>query len=376
MMKKSKRIFSLLLVILLIGLQGIFVFAEGEEPSDSGTPKPVLAIIAPSGRVTIGKTLSLSVNTEDPVKWSSSDTSVATVDKNGTVSGVKVGPVTITAETADSTENASVTIYVVRRNMPWRTLLEKHNILSYQYNFEGDYYYTNDKKAWQKNFGFNFAYDMVAPILLFEYDYVRVFFTYGGYDWMIQMWKGQYGMVFYGSEVGVYLRPTGGKEATKYSHYNCAGPDNYLKIGSTLYHQDTDGRFKVEYERPYEEHWWCTGFVPGHLRDTTPCDELRTVTHITLKDAEMAKLFTDGLKECGFGVAYGKDRLRNDTFFMDGKDVYLQWQNISEAANSHMVQAGFWSAVGINGFFLGIFALIFGMIAMIPAGLIGLIILI
>ena len=220
------------------------------------------------------------------------------------------------------------------------------------YEYKGDYYYTNDKDCWQRPFGFNFVYDSLASLYYLEYDFVRVFFTYEGLDWMIQMWKGQYGFVFYGSEVGVYTKKEGSDYANKYSHYAAASDSNMLFMESSLYHQDRDGNYHHEFTRNYDKYWWCTGFVPGHLRDTTPCDELRTATRITLKTEEMARLFADGLKECGFKEVDERHMIIDDSFMIDGCDVYLQWQNISEAANHTVVQASFWSFVYLNGFIM------------------------
>ena len=74
---------------------------------------------------------------------------------------------------------------------------------------DGNFYYTDDKECWQKNFGFNEVYDTFAPVTMMYYDTVRTTFEYGGKEWMIQTWKGQYGVMFVGGEVGVYTRPLG-----------------------------------------------------------------------------------------------------------------------------------------------------------------------
>ena len=343
-MNLIKRTVSLLLVLLTLSLYGVVALAaEDSQP---------LAITGASDSVQKKHTLSLSVNTETPVTWQSSDPSVAAVDASGTVTGVEAGTATITAKTQDG-QSADYKIFVTRAKMPWRTLLENHQILGYRYSYKGDYYYTDDKNCWQKFFGFNFSYDWLAPLFLMEYDYVRVFFNYQGKDWMIQMWKGQYGLVFYGSEVGVYTKPEGKESATRFAHYAGADSSDFLKISNALYRKNfSTGEYDLEYERPYDDYWWNAGFVPGHLWDTTPCDELRTVSHITFKDAEMARLFTEGLTKCGFKEAKTQDSVKQDTFFCDGADVFLQWQDISQAANSHVVQTAVLGPVALGGFLM------------------------
>ena len=356
-MHNVKRAVSVILVALMLLMQGmVFIYAE-----DTTEPEPDVvqfSLTADTHRLHKKETLQLFADTDKTLIWSSSDENVATVDQHGLVTGHSIGHAHITAKAFDSDTQAEFTVYVVRKKMPWRSLMEKISILGYRYSYEDDYYYTDDIHCWQKYFGFNFAYDTIAPLMLFEYDYPRVFFTYGGKDWMIQMWKGQYGAVFYGSEVGVYNKPEGRQAATRLAHYAAASEEDFLQIGTSLYRQNySTGEYSLEFEVPYATHWWATGFVPGHLLDTTPCSELRTVTHITLKDEEMAILFADGLSECGFREVHEKDNIQSDTFFRDGADVYLQWQNISEAANSHVVQATFWSIVGLNGLLTGLFLL-------------------
>ena len=356
-MHKVQRTVSFLLVTLLLAMQGlVFVFAEDTtDPEPEAVP---FSVTAETNRLHKKETLQLHADTDRTLVWSSSDVNVATVDANGLVTGLDIGHAHITATDAASDMQAQFTVYVVRKSMPWRKLLDNVPILGYRYSFEDDYYYTDDLNCWQKYFGFNFAYDFIAPLLLFEYDYTRVFFNYGGKDWMIQMWKGQYGMLFYGSEVGVYNKPEGKESATRFAHYAAASEEDFLQIGTSLYRKNySTGEYSLEFEVPYAPHWWATGFVPGHLWDTTPCSELRTVTHITLKDAEMAKLFADGLVECGFREVREQEKIQNDTFFRDGADVYLQWQNQSEAANSHVVQGTFWGLVGLNGLFFGMLLL-------------------
>ena len=354
-MKAFKRTLSFLFAVLMIFLHYFCVWAEeADTPEEEIPTEPVItmSIYSPTEMFTVGKKLALSVNTDEKVSWSSSDETIATVDEYGVVTGIGVGQVKIFAKSLESEQSADITLFVANKQRFWRDLLSERQILSYMYEYNGDYYYTNDKDCWQKHFGFNFVYDALASLYYLEYDFVRVFFTYEGLDWMIQMWKGQYGFVFYGSEVGVYTKDEGADYATKFSHYNTASEENYLDMETTLYRRNKDASYSHVFSREYGKYWWCTGFVPGHLRDTTPCDELRNVTHITLKSEEMAKLFTDGLLDCGFTEVDNQDKLIDDSFFVDGKDVYLQWQNVSEAANHTMVQASFWSFVGFNGFIL------------------------
>ncbi len=205
---------------------------------------------------------------------------------------------------------------------------EKINLASYRYDGDGNYYYTDDKDCWQKNFGFNEVYDNFAPLTVMFYDTVRTTFVYGGKEWMIQMWKGQYGMVFVGGEVGVYTRPIGSIG----SHYVCADKEDWLNMEMAfMWDEYSDGNYRAVFNRDYEKYWWCTGFVVGFpngsLRKTLK--EFRLVHHITFKDTEMANAFCEAFEANGFTRVSKLDNNAADTFVQVGPDVGFVWQNIN-----------------------------------------------
>ncbi len=343
--KKSVKFLSIFLVLLsLIGMSPLNAFAADTDSESTGH---ALVITSDSLSVKIRKTVQLhasvtNVDTMPEITWSSLNPDIATVDENGVVKGVAIGKAVITASvTVDGeTINGEFAINVVDKGNFIQDFLTKRQVLSYQYSYIDDYYYTNDKEAWQYNFGFGKIYDFVSPYILLEYDYVRVFFAYEGKDWMIQMWKGQYGMIFYGGEIGVYNRPLSDKELHEWSMYNCPAEEDWLGMEMTLYHQDIQGNYIREFTREYDKYWWCTGFKNGHLRQEEPADELRLEARITFKDEEMRDLFTAGLAECGFGESETKAGLGLDQFYKDGNDVYLIWQNISDAESTMAIKVG------------------------------------
>ncbi len=282
------------------------------------------------------------VEGEPSYKWESSKKIVATVNGNGLVFGLTVGKtdITVKADVDGQTLTDTVEIYVVQPFGEIHNFLRDHEVLGYQYSYPDDYYYTNDKKCWQKYFGFSKFYDLVSPYILLEYDYVRVYFNYGGKDWMIQFWKGQYGLVFYGCEVGVYTRRQSSKEPGVFTLYNCAKEGDWLNMEQSLYHDTTGlGTYKREFSRPWGKYWWCTGFKRGHLRVEEPARELRSVGTIEMKDQEMLNLFTAGLEQCGFTrVEYGAE-LGHDCFSVEGRNVHFSWQDISHAETTMPVKA-------------------------------------
>lgn len=310
-----------------------------EKPSDSAVPS--IKITSEQLTLTVYKSVQMSAKIEnvDPlplIAWKSSDSSIATVDGNGLVKGVSPGQAAISASIVIDGEVYTDTfiINVITTSHFIKDYLVKQQVLGYQYSYIDDYYYTNDKDCWQVDFGFGPIYDLVAPYVLLEYDYVRVFFTYEGKDWMVQLWKGQYGLLFYGSEMGVYNKAHSDSEDNLFTFYNCPGEEDWLGMEMTMYHQDLSGEYKREFTREYDKYWWCTGFKGGQLRQQEPADEIRMTGRITMKDEEMTKLFIEGLKECGFKQADSLENLPTDQFYVDGCDVHLSWQDINDAENT------------------------------------------
>ncbi len=349
MKKTATKITAIFFVLLfLFSNLATAVYATDENAGADETIGHALVLTSDHLSVTKGKTIQMTakvtnVDTQPKIYWASSDTSVATVDENGTVKGNGVGKAIISATATVDGERlyGEFAINVVTSSNFVKDLLEGQQILSYQYSYVDDYYYTNDKEAWQYNFGFGKIYDIASPYLLLEYDYIRVFFTYAGKDWMLQMWKGQYGMVFYGGEIGIYNRPHVDDGMSEWTFFNCPAEEDWLNMEMTLWHEQLDGTWVREFTREYDKYWWCTGFKNGHLRQEEPADELRLEGRITFLDEEMTKLVADGLKECGFKAADSKDSIGLDEIYVDGCDINFVWQNINEAESTMFIKVNF-----------------------------------
>ncbi len=348
--KTSIKFLSLFLVVIsLLGYTSIASYCVESETNteESESSAHVLVLTSDSLSVTIGKKIQLhasvsNVETQPEIVWKSSNDSIATVDDEGFVKGIATGEVIIfaTAEVDGQTLSGEFALNVVKKGNIIQDFLTKRQVLSYQYSYVDDYYYTNDKEAWQYNFGFGKIYDIASPYILLEYDYIRVFFVYEDKDWMIQMWKGQYGMIFYGGEIGVYNRAHSEKGVHEWTMYNCPAEEDWLMMEMTLYHQDINGNYIREFTREYDKYWWCTGFKNGHLRQEEPADELRLEARVTFKSPEMRELFTQGLSECGFGVSESKETVGLDQYYAEGSDVYFIWQNISDAESTMGIKVG------------------------------------
>lgn len=182
--------------------------------------------------------------------------------------------------------------------------LEKNGIIGYLYNPQGHYFYTAEE-PWQHVFGFNDAYDLAAPFVVMFYDTVTFDFSYDNKDWRIQLWKGQYGWVFIGAEIGIYTK----SKNLPIEHYSSPAKEDYLGTSLKL----TRFGFWKQFETNYAKRWWCTGFVPGSLVLFAWRGQLRMDARITMKDKEMLRLFTNSVR--AQGVAYSTD----------GLDVYIKY---------------------------------------------------
>ncbi|MBQ3150627.1 MAG: DUF4474 domain-containing protein [Clostridia bacterium] len=204
-------------------------------------------------------------------------------------------------------------------------------VVSYMWNPEGNFYYVEDN-PWQRNFGFNLIYDWGAAMVCMYYDTWRAQFDYANEEWMIQSWKGQYGFLFIGGEIGVYTRQPGSTG----SHYNCADDNHLINMEMSIWYDAHDGNgYKLMFTRAYYPHWWSTGFVDGHLADYKFNDRscLIMTARLTMYDEAMRDAFTASLEGCGFRRVESKSEVStasSDTFTTVGNDVYFSWKNIDQ----------------------------------------------
>ena len=173
-------------------------------------------------------------------------------------------------------------------------------LLGFSYDANDQAFYAS-LNSWQRNFGYTYIYDYAAPFGVIWYDTSRVFFNYDNKEWMVQLWKGQYGWVLIGCEIGLYYRDFDDSsflvddKGRKY--FKCAEDDMLIKMSLSLYR---DG--KLLFTRKQQYSWWLTGFVPGMLDNwgfTYDSPQSLTVdSMLTFKDEAMMDAFIEGLKNC------------------------------------------------------------------------------
>ena len=93
------------------------VFFGGEIPVQSITLSPNVPILYQGNDLYLGVTIQPENAVYSTVEWTSSDPSVASVDKNGKISGKKEGTTVITAKIGKAVQNATLTVYTVSSNI-------------------------------------------------------------------------------------------------------------------------------------------------------------------------------------------------------------------------------------------------------------------
>lgn len=161
----------------------------------------------------------------------------------------------------------------------------------------------------QRLFGYAYAYDEAMLAIDSIIDCEPIFFDYGGKHWMIELWKGQYGLET-GCEIGVYNRTIGStsflyglldstigqrSNDSNPSHnlfFDCANDNELLTMSSKLYRNGQE-----VFSRGPEKHWWLTGFKWGVMSDRT---ELTMDVSIECLDAAMTTAFVNALDGLGY----------------------------------------------------------------------------
>jgi hypothetical protein len=143
--------------------------------------------------------------------------------------------------------------------------------------------------AWQRKLGYTWAYDVGAAGVGMIIDCEPFYFQYAGKQWMIELWKGQYGLET-GAEIGVYRDEIGVNVDPGSRVYACVDAPDQLLIQFTLYR---NGR-KL-FQRGPESHWWLTGFKWGVF--TADTLDLTMELEIVFPKTEMRDAFKRAVKE-------------------------------------------------------------------------------
>lgn len=150
---------------------------------------------------------------------------------------------------------------------------------------------TSRVDAWQREFGYHAAYDRSAPRFHMIFDCEPIYFNYQKRTWMIELWKGQYG-INAGAEIGVYRADS------------LLTPDQYDKA---LFHSVSDAELLPFSMQLFYKghplfsvkhcHWWLTGFCMGQYCEP---ENMTLRLSITCPDYKMLSRLTESLMGSGY----------------------------------------------------------------------------
>ena len=168
-------------------------------------------------------------------------------------------------------------------------LKRRNNRGVFGFNLDGDDYVIYAiTDTWQRYFGFCITYDILANLTVYDYDTKRIYLTYGGKDWLFQIWKGIY-WISNGAEIGIYNRP---EQQIKTTFYECAPDEDMMVMSLELY----QGSRRIFVREP-QLHWWVIGFsVEEKVYDAKYLTAKGT---IEFPNEEFAELFVQGANKKG-----------------------------------------------------------------------------
>lgn len=116
----------------------------------------------------------------------------------------------------------------------------------------------------QKLFGYTTFYDLSAPFFNMVFDYETIYFDYGNRTWLIEMWKGQYG-INSGCELGIYYADSlVSPENYKQTIFHAVNKEDMPDISLKLYrHTKTSLTPPTRLGYLSYHHWWLTIFKLG-----------------------------------------------------------------------------------------------------------------
>ncbi len=150
--------------------------------------------------------------------------------------------------------------------------------------------FTTHIDAWQRDFGYRTLYDKGAVHLNMVFDSLPVYFNYQNRTWLLEIWKGQYG-INTGCEMGLYytdhiLTPHERKDTL----FQSVTDADMVQMSFILF-KETEPIAHLN-----RLHWWLTAFRVGCFSQP---NELSMNASITFPNTEMARAFAEGLATAG-----------------------------------------------------------------------------
>lgn len=149
--------------------------------------------------------------------------------------------------------------------------------------------------AWQRNFGYTQSYDCFAPLFHMVLDCEPVYFDYDNRTWLVEFWKGQYG-INTGGEIGIYCADSIVPPENRNRELFHTIPDEVIPHFSINLRR-TANQKEQEIAALSMPHWWLAAFCMGcfsHPKDL--CADFC----IVFSDCGMLHAFANALIRLGY----------------------------------------------------------------------------
>lgn len=162
---------------------------------------------------------------------------------------------------------------------------------------------------WQRELGYCRLYDEASAALSMIIDCEPITFEYNGRKWLVEFWKGQYGMNT-GGEIGIYyttgplLSIPGIFNGT---FYYCVKDEDCINMSYVLRKNGNLLFTRSAY------HWWLTGFKLGEFSKPS---ELSMDIVLDFFDRRMAYSFINALVKVGY---------KEEEYSVQGSKVYVHF---------------------------------------------------
>lgn len=184
--------------------------------------------------------------------------------------------------------------------------------------------FTSRLDAPQKIFGYNTLFDLSAPYFNMIFDYETIYFDYNSRTWLIEMWKGQYG-INSGCEIGLYYADEiiSPKDYSS-THFKSVEERDMLQMAYELNRMPLKGKHLPDLiGRAGRRHWWLTLFKPGFYSKP---EELYMDVSIRFKDYHMLYSFLHSFEKTLTGIPFGIDGLTVSFTFKNSKRRYSAYR--------------------------------------------------
>ncbi len=169
------------------------------------------------------------------------------------------------------------------------------NSITEPFGFSYDAYedlFVSTVDAWQKTFGYCRLYDEAAASMSMVFDCEPIYFPYRNRTWLIEFWKGQYG-INTGAEVGIYYANSLLKEKElSTTLFQSIAESEMLPVSIKLINEK--GCTIFSYAKP---HWWLACFRMGLYSEP---EDLRLKISISFPNEEMRNSYINGLFRAGY----------------------------------------------------------------------------